>query len=87
MYQTIIALLVGLGCGFALRKMNLATPAGKLTELTVIALIFCMGVTLASDATIMNNITELGMTSVVVGLSTLFFSAVAVFTLSRIARK
>ena len=77
MFTVIGILITGIILGFLLRKIELLKKTEKTIPMTVVSMLFVLGMSVGSNKSVISNIGNYGWQATLLGLSSLVGSAVA----------
>ena len=77
MFTVIGILITGIITGILLRKVELLKKTEKTIPVTVITMLFVLGLSVGSNKSVVTNIASYGLQAALLGLSSLIGSAVA----------
>ena len=84
MFYLIMTLILGACAGFAGRKLKVLSHTGKAVSVTVLAMLFFLGVETGSDEQVLENFSALGLQALILALSGIAGSVVFAAVLYRI---
>lgn len=87
MFRILSFLLLGLGAGILLRKVEVKPAIEKGIRLTIIALLCIFGISIGSNKTLLNNVVVYGYQAAVLSVLGVIGSILAVYLLSYILIK
>ena len=69
MFYLIMTLILGACAGFAGRKLKVLSHTGKAVSVTVLAMLFFLGVEIGSDEHVLENLSTLGLRAFVLAVA------------------
>lgn len=87
MFTILSIMICGIILGFAFRKINVLQKTEKTISVTILALLFMLGLSVGSNKMIINNLGEFGSQAFILALLGLTGSLVATTLIVRLFRK
>jgi len=84
MLNYVLALGVGIFAGFFLPSGFMSKPKSLIFNVSLLGLLFFMGVNLGRDADLLSKISSFGVISILMSISVIIFSIIAVLILIKI---